>query len=232
MKTKPIIKRKSIKKYASGGNILKDVGAGITGVIGGALGVIPGVGPILQQGVNSLDTAIQGPLNSEEKSIGGYGNALGAIGADVLTGGATTGNSLGTIASGLGQGVSNGNTNNQLAQGIGTGLNYAGTAANIYGMVSPTGMSALGKSINSNFRPTPTFSEGGQINQQVLKDYMNKNLIYKRGGMVNTISQYPTTTAGGTGMMYEDGGDIVDDDENDNQVHAPELGGYFRKKRK
>jgi len=113
------------ERYDLGG----DIGAGLTGVVGGALGTIPGVGGFLKQGVNKLDEAIQGPLSNQEKSIRGYGSAAGAIGAGVLTGNVTGAISGG--ASGLAEGISAGSPNSKAAQNIATGLNVAGTIGGI-----------------------------------------------------------------------------------------------------
>ena len=109
------------ERYGLGG----DIGAGLTGIVGGALGTVPIVGGMLQQGVNKIDEAIQGPLTNEEKSIRGYGSAAGSIGAGLFTGnlpGAISGG-----ASGIAEGISAGSPNSKTAQDIAQGLNIAGT---------------------------------------------------------------------------------------------------------
>ena len=126
------------ERYGLGG----DIGAGLTGVVGGALGTVPLVGGILKQGVNKLDESIQGPLTNEEKSIRGYGSAAGSIGAGLFTGnlpGAISGG-----ASGIAEGISAGSPNSRTAQDIAQGLNLAGT---IGGMAA--GLGAFGN-VGSN----------------------------------------------------------------------------------
>ena len=182
-------KTKLIKKYDVGG----DIGAGLTGVVAGVAGTllpIPGV----QQAIYGLDKSIRGPLNNEERSWQGYGIAFGAIGTDIATGGATTGQSIGTRASGVGQGVSAGSPNSQTAKDIGTGLNYGGMA---YGMTNGFGQ------------------------QKNIGNIINK--LMKFGGVVKYDQ-------GGQLPDINGGADTGDDDEE--KINAPELGGYFRKKKK
>lgn len=127
------------ERYDLGG----DIGAGLTGVIGGALGTVPVVGGFLKQGVNKLDESIQGPLSNQEKSIRGYGNAVGGVGAGLFTGNIPAAISSG--ASGIAEGISYGSPNSKTAQQISQGLNLAGTVGGLasgYGAFGNIGQNA------------------------------------------------------------------------------------------
>ena len=142
---KPLKKKKHNKtllEYGLGG----DIGAGLTGVLSGVAGsILPGqLGSMASTGINKLGETIQGPLSNQEKSIRGYGQAAGAIGTGIVTGGSTLTNSIDDIGSGLGQGISTGSPNSKLAQGVGTGLNVAGNVGGMFmgnkPKIAPMGM--------------------------------------------------------------------------------------------
>lgn len=69
-------------KFGLGG----DIAAGLVGVAGGALGTVPFVGNIAQQGLYSLHDKLDNNLTDQEKSIRGFGQAAGSIGAGIATG--------------------------------------------------------------------------------------------------------------------------------------------------
>ena len=142
---KPLKKKKHNKtllEYGLGG----DIGAGLTGVLSGVAGsILPGqLGSMASTGINKLGETIQGPLSNQEKSIRGYGQAAGALGTGIVTGGSTLTNSIDDIGSGLGQGISTGSPNSKLAQGVGTGLNVAGNVGGMFmgnkPKIAPMGM--------------------------------------------------------------------------------------------
>lgn len=87
-----------IPQYGIGG----DIAAGAVGLIGGALGTVPLVGDIAQNALYGLHGKLDKDLTDQEKSIRGYGQAAGALGA-----GAITGNFMGAIPDAM-EGVQSG----------------------------------------------------------------------------------------------------------------------------
>lgn len=71
-----------LTKYNLGG----DIAAGAVGVLGGALGTIPIVGDMAQQGLYGLHGRLDKDLTDQEKSIRGYGAAAGGVAAGALSG--------------------------------------------------------------------------------------------------------------------------------------------------
>jgi len=93
----------TVKQYLPEYNLGGDILAGGAGVLGGALGTIPGVGGMLQKGVYGLHGAIDKSLSPSELAARGFGQAAGGIAT-----GAATGNVQGAIkqgARGLQQGI-------------------------------------------------------------------------------------------------------------------------------
>lgn len=112
------------KKLGIGG----DIGAGVAGVAKGVLGtVLPGpLGGLAMQGVDTIHSGLDDDITSQEKSIAGYGQAVGAAGAAVATGGVAAPQALSVGAQGLGQGIAAGSPESREAQLIGQGLNITG----------------------------------------------------------------------------------------------------------
>jgi hypothetical protein len=106
------------ERYDFGGTI----GAAGTGIIGGVLGTVPFVGGALKQGAYKLGESFQGPLSDQEKSIRGYGSAVGGAATGIAT--ANPG-AISQVGSGLAEGISATNKN-ATSQGIASGLNFAG----------------------------------------------------------------------------------------------------------
>lgn len=112
------------KQYGIGG----DIGAGVAGVAKGVLGtILPGpLGGLAKQGVDTIHSGLDDDITSQEKSIAGYGQAVGAAGAAVVSGGTLAPQAISEAAQGIGQGVAAGSPNNREAQLIGQGIGTAG----------------------------------------------------------------------------------------------------------
>lgn len=87
----------TVKQYLPEYNLGGDILAGGAGIIGGALGTIPGIGGALQQGVYGLHGAIDKDLSPSERAARGFGQAAGGVAT-----GAITGNVGGAIRQGVG----------------------------------------------------------------------------------------------------------------------------------
>ena len=121
---KKTYRKKSTKRYDLGG----DIGAGFAGAAKGVVGtVLPGpLGSMAMQGVDTIHGAIDKDITDQELAIRGYGQAAGAAGAAIASGGSLTGQAIGVGAQGLGQGISNTNSDDPNMQMIGQGINLAG----------------------------------------------------------------------------------------------------------
>ena len=121
---KKTYRKKPTKRYDLGG----DIGAGFAGAAKGVVGtVLPGpLGSMAMQGVDAIHGAIDKDITDQELAIRGYGQAAGAAGAAIFSGGSLTGQAIGVGAQGLGQGISNTNSNDPNMQMIGQGINLAG----------------------------------------------------------------------------------------------------------
>lgn len=175
------------KKLGIGG----DIGAGVAGVAKGVLGtVLPGpLGGLAMQGVDTIHSGLDDDITSQEKSIAGYGQAVGAAGAAVATGGVAAPQALSVGAQGLGQGIAAGSPESREAQLIGQGLNITGQIGG-YAMGRPT-------------VPT-TFSQGGlMMGAKQLPGMENTNVLgFAMGG--NT--QLSEINNGGTHEQNPNGG--------------------------
>jgi hypothetical protein len=85
------------------------IGAGLAGATKGVAGsLLPGqLGSAAMQAIDSVHRAADNDISKEEAAISGYGQAAGALGTAIATGGATTPQSIAVGAQGLGQGLSN-----------------------------------------------------------------------------------------------------------------------------
>ena len=121
---KKTYRKKPTKRYDLGG----DIGAGFAGAAKGIVGtVLPGpLGSMAMQGVDAIHGAIDKDITDQELAIRGYGQAAGAAGAAIVSGGSLTGQAIGVGAQGLGQGISNTNSDDPNMQMIGQGINLAG----------------------------------------------------------------------------------------------------------
>lgn len=121
---KKTYRKKSTKRYDLGG----DIGAGFAGAAKGVVGtVLPGpLGSMAMQGVDAIHGAIDKDITDQELAIRGYGQAAGAAGAAIVSGGSLAGQAIGVGAQGLGQGISNTNSDDPNMQMIGQGINLAG----------------------------------------------------------------------------------------------------------
>tara|TARA_B110000208_G_scaffold77460_1_gene99249 strand:+ start:4226 stop:6433 length:2208 start_codon:yes stop_codon:yes gene_type:complete len=121
---KKTYRKKPTKRYDLGG----DIGAGFAGAAKGVVGtVLPGpLGSMAMQGVDAIHGAIDKDITDQELAIRGYGQAAGAAGAAIVSGGSLTGQAIGVGAQGLGQGISNTNSDDPNMQMIGQGINLAG----------------------------------------------------------------------------------------------------------
>ena len=126
-----------------------DIGAGLAGAAKGVAGsLLPGqLGSMATQGIDAIHGAIDKDVTDQERSIMGYGQAAGALGTAIVSGGATTQASIATGAQGLGQGLSAGG-NEQLGQAVGAagqvaglvqGMNGEGAGDMLGGSASPAG---------------------------------------------------------------------------------------------
>ena len=169
-----------------------DIGAGLTGFVGGVAGSIPLVGGTLKKGVYGLDEAIQGPLNEEEKSVRGYSGAAGSAAAAIASGGATLPQSISSGAQDLGQGIAHGSPTSKSAQAIGQGLGVAGQIGSMAvgtpdaGTMSQFGQTGFGQ------LSTSLGKSAGYLNP--MASMMGNMGSYRDGGY---IYGYP---------MYADGG--------------------------
>jgi len=120
-----------VPEFGIGGQI----GAGIAGVAKGVAGsVLPGpLGGLAVQGIGAIHGAIDNDITDEERSIMGYGQAAGAAGSSIATGGATLPQSIATGAAGLGEGIAAGSADNAAMQNIGSAVSIGGQ---IGGMVA------------------------------------------------------------------------------------------------
>jgi len=93
-----------------GGTVLSKVGAASVGAIKGGVSAFtpPAISNVVNMGIDSLHGALDKDISEEERSLMGYGQAAAGIVSAVATGGATLGNSIGSISSGLGEGIAHG----------------------------------------------------------------------------------------------------------------------------
>jgi hypothetical protein len=120
-----------VNQYRNGGEMYGlggDIGAGTAGVAKGIAGsLLPSpIGSMATQGIDTIHGTLDKDITDQERSIAGYGQAAGALGTAIATGGATTPQSIAVGAEGLGQGVSAGSPDSELAQQAGGIANLAG----------------------------------------------------------------------------------------------------------
>ena len=141
---KKTYRKKPTKRYDLGG----DIGAGFAGAAKGIVGtVLPGpLGSMAMQGVDAIHGAIDKDITDQELAIRGYGQAAGAAGAAIVSGGSLTGQAIGVGAQGLGQGISNTNSDDPNMQMIGQGINLAGQVGSMaYGNAQDKKLAMGGK---------------------------------------------------------------------------------------
>jgi hypothetical protein len=123
-----------LKQFATGGQIGKNIGAGLYGIGEGLLDTITlgATDQFTDMGYKALQKAGGSTEDEirEQDSIHGFSQAAGAIGGAVINP-AGTGAAIGQTGKGLGEGISRGNESEEWAQDAGKVLNFAG---NIGGM--------------------------------------------------------------------------------------------------
>ena len=175
----------------AGGTIISKSGALLNGTLKGASNAFlpPGVSGAVNSGLDSLHNALDKDISEEERSYMGYGQAAAGITSAVVTGGATLPNSVGSIASGLGEGIAHGSSLSDEgkvrlkmgADAIGT---IAGLGANMKKPTGTEGMNAsMSEGLGAGFGETP----------DVVKK-MSTNL----GNVGQNITQAPEQSVMGT----------------------------------
>lgn len=152
-------------QYGIGG----DIAAGAVGLIGGALGTVPLVGDIAQNALYNLHGKLDKDLTDQEKSIRGYGQAAGALGAGALTG---------NIPGALGE----------AAEGVGTGIN-AGTNGRYANMVDPmVGLAGMAGNFMAYGGKLPMYPDGGRTPKGL--DIETLTMKRERPDMFERIVEY------------------------------------------
>ena len=118
-----------LEQFATGGQIAKNIGAGLYGIGEGLLDTITlgATDQLTDMGYDALQKAggsTQDEIN-EQNSIHGYSQAAGAVGGGFLNP-AGVGAGIKEAGEGLAQGISQGNKDKQWAQDAGKVLNFAG----------------------------------------------------------------------------------------------------------
>jgi hypothetical protein len=144
------------KQYDLGG----DIGAGYVGVGKGIAGsILPGpIGGIANKGIDTIHGSIDKDITDQERSIAGYGQAAGALGTAIATGGATTPQSIAVGSEGLGQGISAGSPESQEAQQIGAITGIAGQLGGYAAGTSAPNMS-------NNMQLPSGYENGGNLTE-------------------------------------------------------------------
>ena len=135
------------KKYSSGGQIAKDIGAGAyglgEGLIDNLTSVIPGVGGLVDTGTDKLFNMLN-KGNKEAAKVRAVGDTVGNVGGAILTGGATT---LGAVTNGIGATndfIQNTNMSDKGKQLTGITSGLATTVAGLTGTGKVDGVNGLG----------------------------------------------------------------------------------------
>jgi hypothetical protein len=154
------------KKYSSGGQIGKDIGAGAyglgEGLVDNLTSVIPGVGGIVDTGTDKLFNMLN-KNNKEATKVRAVGDVVGNVGGAILTGGATT---LGAVTNGLGatnEFIQNTNMSDKGKQITGITSGLATTVAGLTGtgkVEGVNGLADIGKMIK--------YKKGGGVNKNIL----------------------------------------------------------------
>lgn len=147
----------AMQKFASGGSIFKDIGAGLYGVGEGLLDTVTlgATDQITDMGYKALQKAGGSTENEmrEQDSIRGYLGALGGAGG-MLVNPAGAGAGIGQIGKGLGEGISRGNESEEWARNTGQALNAAGAIGSIaygnFGAAGTSGAANAGASAAGN----------------------------------------------------------------------------------
>jgi len=145
------------EEFGVGGKI----GAGYAGISKGIVGSIaPGpLGGAAMQTIDTVHGAVDKDIDDDERAINGFGQAAGAAGTAIATGGATAPQSIAVGAQGLGQGVAATDPTNQDMQMAGQGLGLAGQLG---GMAA--GQSA-GQGMMPSGKMPGTYENGGDLTE-------------------------------------------------------------------
>ena len=132
-----------LKKFATGGQIGKNIGAGLYGIGEGLLDTITlgATDQFTDMGYKALQKAGGSTEDEirEQDSIHGFSQAAGAIGGAVINP-AGTGAAIGQTGKGLGEGISRGNESEEWARTTGQALNAAGAIGSMaYGNFGSAG---------------------------------------------------------------------------------------------
>ena len=168
------------KKYSSGGQIAKDIGAGAyglgEGLIDNLTSVIPGVGGLVDAGTDKLFNMFN-KGNKEAAQVRAVGDVVGNVGGAILTGGATT---LGAVTNGIGatnEFIQNTNMSDKGKKLTGIASGLATTVAGLTGtgkVDGVNGLSDIGKMIK--------YKKGGGVPVET-----NQHPILPPHSMVNTM---------------------------------------------
>jgi len=187
------------KKYSSGGQIAKDIGAGAyglgEGLIDNLTSVIPGVGGLVDAGTDKLFNMLN-KNNKEAAKVRAVGDVVGNVGGAILTGGATT---LGAVTNSIGATndfIQNTNMSDKGKQITGIASGLATTVAGLTGtgkVDGVNGLSDIGKMIK--------YKKGGAIQNNNLIPYNPNDLA----GVSNNLIRYDGNTHSNGGIPTPSG---------------------------
>ena len=216
-----------LKKFATGGQIGKNIGAGLYGIGEGLLDTITlgATDQFTDMGYKALQKAGGSTEDEirEQDSIHGFSQAAGAIGGAVINP-AGTGAAIGQTGKGLGEGISRGNESEEWARTTGQALNAAGAIGSMaYGNFGSAGAAGAdgnaskltGQSANfagSNFgKFAQNAGKYGSMAGQtagILQPFFNQGRAM--GGMQYAMGGEIQYANGGTGEINAE----VEDNEN------------------
>lgn len=195
--------------YGGGGAFWRGVGAGAYGVAEGALDTLTFglTDNITDKGYEAL-SGLGRPMDSKQAgrvdAARGFGNAAGAVGTAILTGGATTKSAISEGVEGLAQGVSSLPGTNEKVDKVAQGV---GQAASLYGSIAggpPQNMSAIPLGALEGNKAATMLMNAPQ-NKFITQGMNVANKMFASGGFLGASSGNPFVN------QYSPGGPLDED---------------------